>query len=134
MDMELLEQVQGRVRHTLKGLEHLPAQDRLRELGLLRVVRGALSPGCPWMSLSAGRGRAGPRLCSRHIPAMAPEPQAGAEPSNSPCTGDTTSVLNRDLRGVESPHRGYSRAPRTQSCALGAERWLRCNPLLSLPT
>ena len=38
-DMELLEQVQRRTMKMIKGLEHLPYEDRLRHLGLFSMKR-----------------------------------------------------------------------------------------------
>ena len=51
--MELLEQVQRRAMKMIRGLEHLPCSDRLRELRLFSLEK---SPGGPYSSLQYLKG------------------------------------------------------------------------------
>ncbi|KAK4813673.1 hypothetical protein QYF61_017640 [Mycteria americana] len=64
-DTDLLERVQRRATKPIRGMEHLPCGERLRELGLFSLEK---TPGRPYCSLQYLKGaykKDGDRLFSR---------------------------------------------------------------------
>ncbi|KFO92628.1 hypothetical protein N320_02390, partial [Buceros rhinoceros silvestris] len=64
-NMDLLEQVQKRAAKVIRSLEHLPYEERLRELGLFSLEKGRFPQTLAWLSIKGAYKTDGDSLFSK---------------------------------------------------------------------